>query len=198
ETGLHGQPVDVDPVLYSAEEVLQRVNTHRADWGLLPGGAFVKDFGNVRQVADLDLATLHLLVKKELLGEVSRHLTALKGEGINLNGKGSMAMLLAEDTLRFAKVLPSNTDRSEEFVAVYVGDEEMVEQLARIAQQPEETRALMIQQLPDAVFTLSPLPSTLAKQLVRVAGYRLVSLPFGQAFTVNRLSFTENSPDGVR
>src|SRR5262249_49404063 len=79
---------------------------------------------------------------------------------------------------------------------IYVGDEEMVEQLARIAQQPEETRGEMIQQLPDAFFTLSPLPSTLAQQLVMVAGYRLVSLPFVQGFTVNRLTLVDNSLAG--
>src|SRR5262245_58249407 len=62
ETGLQGQPVDVDPALYSGEEVLQRVNAHQADLGLLPGGAVLKDLDNVRQVAALDLATLHLLV----------------------------------------------------------------------------------------------------------------------------------------
>jgi hypothetical protein len=198
ETGLHGQPVDVDPALYSSEEVLRRVNAHRADWGLLPGGAVVKGLENVRQVAALDLAILHLLVKKELIADVSQHFTALKGKRINLNAKGSEAMLLAEDTLRFAKVDPSKTDGAGEFVAVYVGDEEMVEQLARIAQQPEEARAVMIQRLPDAIFTLSPLPSTLAKQLVMVAGYRLVSLPFSQAFTVNRLTRMENGPDGAQ
>src|SRR5262245_38110580 len=80
ETGLHGQPVDVDPALYSAEEVRKRVNAHQADLGLLPGGELVKDLDNVRQVAALDLATLHLLVKKELFGEVSQHFTALKGK----------------------------------------------------------------------------------------------------------------------
>src|SRR5262249_32871046 len=44
---------------------------------------------------------------------------------------------------------------------------------------------------PDAVFLLSTLPSVLARDLVTQAGYRLVALPFADAYCLDRIRPTE-------
>ena len=51
-------------------------------------------------------------------------------------------------------------------------------------------------ELPDAFFNLTPMPSILAKDLVAVAGYRLVPLPFAEAYCLDRI--TQPASDEVR
>jgi hypothetical protein len=45
-----------------------------------------------------------------------------------------------------------------------------------------------IARLPDAIMFLAPLPSSLARQLVTSFGYKLVPLPFGEAYGLDRLN----------
>ena len=54
---------------------------------------------------------------------------------------------------------------------------------------PERERAA--RDLPDGIFLLSTLPSLLARDLVTVAGYRLVPLPFADAYCLDRIRPTE-------
>ncbi len=55
--------------------------------------------------------------------------------------------------------------------------------------EAEHQRAL--RDLPDGIFLLSTLPSILARDLVTVAGYRLVPLPFADAYCLDRIRPTE-------
>ena len=50
--------------------------------------------------------------------------------------------------------------------------------------------------MPDAVMFLAPLPSLLAKRLVRSCGYQLLPLPFAEAFALDRLN--PPNADGIR
>jgi hypothetical protein len=74
--------------------------------------------------------------------------------------------------------------------------EEGVRELGRIASLEQPARAEAIARLPDAVMFLSPLPSPLARQLITGFGYRLVPLPFAEAYELDRLK--PPSAEGVR
>jgi hypothetical protein len=63
-----------------------------------------------------------------------------------------------------------------------------VRELARIASLKEPARAEAIARLPDAIMFLAPLPSPLARQLVTDFGYKLVPLPFAEAYGLDRLN----------
>jgi hypothetical protein len=87
--------------------------------------------------------------------------------------------------LRFAGGLsPIAKNHAGDFIASYHADEEVVDQLNQIERLSPQDRAEAVSALPDAFFTVSPLPSVVARKLVSIADYRLVPLPFGQAFTV--------------
>jgi hypothetical protein len=74
--------------------------------------------------------------------------------------------------------------------------EQGARELARIASLEGAARAEAIALLPDAVMFLSPLPSTLARQLVTTFGYKLVPLPFAEAYELDRLN--PPNAEGVR
>src|SRR5262249_42444909 len=69
-------------------------------------------------------------------------------------------------------------------------------EMARIDSLAEPARAEAIARLPDAVMVLAQLPSPYVRQLVKGFGYKLVPLPFAEAYGLDRLP--PPSQDGVR
>ena len=161
-----------------SEEALDQVNAGQLDLALVQGGLRVEDRPNVRQVATLNLEPLHLLVKKELHESVSKHLNALDGKTVNLGKVGSGTNSLAEEVLAFVGMRCQQSGKEGGYIATTLGQSELY---------AEKDRA----KLPDAVFVVSALPSELCKFLVIERDYRLVPLPFGEAFSLYGLAVSE-------
>ena len=69
--------------------------------------------------------------------------------------------------------------------------QELQKQLVRLHGLTGTERDQAMRRLPDGVFLLSILPSILARDLVTVAGFRLVALPFADAYCLDRIRPTE-------
>jgi TRAP-type uncharacterized transport system substrate-binding protein len=134
----------------------------------------VADRPELRQAATLHVEPLHLLVKEEIHAEVSERLSALRGKVVALGERGSGTNRLATEVMAFAGLRPGGDGSPGDFVASLVGYADL---------QAEADRA----KLPDAVFTVSTLPSPVARHLVKSHGFRLVSLPFFEAFALGAL-----------
>jgi TRAP-type uncharacterized transport system substrate-binding protein len=150
------------------DEALHDVDAGRLDAALAQGGLDLADRPNLRQVASLHVEPLHLLVKEEVHAEVSRRLSALRGKVVGLGERGSGTNRLATEVMAFAGLGPGD------FVASTA---------SYAALQSEGDRS----KLPDAVFTVSTLPSPVARHLVGTHGFRLVPLPFFEAFTLGAI-----------
>jgi TRAP-type uncharacterized transport system substrate-binding protein len=163
-----------------SEEALAQVNSHVLDLALVQGGLEESAYPNVRQVATLHVELLHLLVKKELLEAVSVHLSALEGKTVNLGAAGSGTHALASEVLSFAGLQPRIGAEKTGYIPTELTRRQMYA-------EPDRER------LPDAVFLVSSLPSNAARFLVQKRGYRLVPLPFGEAFALEPLSARETA-----
>jgi TRAP-type uncharacterized transport system substrate-binding protein len=152
-----------------SEESLDEVNSHQLDVALVQGGLHVNGRPNVRQVIALHVEPLHLLVKKELFGPVSARLRALEGKTVDVSEVGSGTHSLAEDVLTFAGLRSGGPDG-------YIPKEWDRRRLFAVKNPAE---------LPDAVFLVSSLPAPTARFLVSQHGYRLVPLPFAEAFALD-------------
>jgi TRAP-type uncharacterized transport system substrate-binding protein len=155
-----------------SEEALDEVNSRQLDLALVQGGLEVTGRPNVRQVIALHVEPLHLLVKKELFDQVSAHLRALDGKTVDLSEVGSGTRSLAMDVLAFAGLQPRGRGRPEGYVP-------MEWDRRRLFKEEDQAR------LPDAVFLVSSLPSAAVRFLVTRHGYRLVPLPFAEAFALD-------------
>jgi TRAP-type uncharacterized transport system substrate-binding protein len=151
-----------------SEEALERLASGACDLALIQGGLKPRGGGDVRQVAALHLEPLHLLVKADSEPAVTTQLQKLKGRRINLGEARSGTYCLASAALAFAGLGPGQ----------YVADTRGYAEL-----MAEDDPAA----LPDAVFTVSTLPSRVARHLVSRHGYRLVGLPFAEAFALSTL-----------
>ncbi|MDX2037665.1 MAG: TAXI family TRAP transporter solute-binding subunit [Isosphaeraceae bacterium] len=146
-------------------EALEAVDAGRLDAALAQGGLDLSSRRNLRQVATLHIEPLHLLVKEELHAEVAGRLSALKGKSIGIGEPGSGTARLSLEVLRFAGL-----DQGD-FHPDPSSYQDLLTELDR-------------SKLPDAVFMVSTLPSPVARRLVERHRYRLVELPFHEAFTL--------------
>ena len=121
---------------------------------------------------------------------VSENLANLRGKTVNVNSPASGTHDLAIDVLEFAGLRPrhralpgtaAGTSYSE-------GDYEV-----SMASYSELEAQVDRGELPDAVFTVSDLPSPIVRHLVAKRRYQLVPLPFGEAFSLD--SFEDRSRD---
>jgi TRAP-type uncharacterized transport system substrate-binding protein len=182
-----------------SKEALEQVERGSIHMALVQGGIEPMPYPHVRQVAALHVEPLHLVVKPSLYRPVFENLANLRGKTVNVNSPASGTHDLAIDVLQFAGLRPrhrdlpgtaAGTDYSE-------GDYEL-----SMASYSELEAQIDRADLPDAVFTVSDLPSPIVRQLVAKRGYQLVSLPFGEAFFLDafedRSRNLSHSPNGKK
>jgi TRAP-type uncharacterized transport system substrate-binding protein len=154
-----------------SKDALDKVDREILDLALVQGAIDPTTHPNVCQVATLHIEPLHLLVRPELYRRVQENISNLRGKSINLSTPGSGTHDLALDVLRFAGLKPKVGDEQADYQVSTASYRELADQTAAGS-------------LPDAVFTVSDLPSPLARHLTAKHGYKLVSLPFGEAFSL--------------
>src|SRR5262249_52432168 len=148
------------------------------DVALVQGGLKATGRPHVRQVLTLHLEALHLLVKKDLFDDVSRHLGALEGKTVSVGEAGSGTHSLSVQGPAFAGLHPRGADHPDGYVPLALSRQQLFA-------EKDDAR------LPDAVLLVSLLPSPTARYLVTKHGYRLVPLPFGEAFALQGMAPAE-------
>lgn len=158
ECDRYNVPITIQSVPGS-DAALQRIVQGELDVAVVRG--FVgRDEPTIHQLCIGVCEVLHLFVRAR--GEVTSPIDALRGKRVYLGPPGSETRALAEIVLGYL-ALETGVDFQE---AKF--DASSLDQDAS-------------QDLPDALFEVSPLPSRLGEKLVREHGYRLVSLPYGAA-----------------
>ena len=177
--GLRTQLVETS----STEDSLTGVDRGTIDFALVSSAYRTEGHPHVRAVTPLYVEALHLLVKAELADDVTRGLDALRGHTADLGPRGSTTAGLATAVLDFAGVTPGDATGRDGYV---VRSNELG-QLVALVEKGDRAA------LPDAVLHLATVPSKIALQLIRSAGYRLVPLPFAEAFRLGVLIADEQT-----
>lgn len=165
--------------LEEAHTEIDAIDAGRVDFALVSEAYRVGALPHVREVTPLYMEAVHLLVKSELLDDVGGSLGALRGRVIDVGAAGSTTAGLAQDILGFAGVKAGGPDGYVSLNLDTAGLEKLLAAGNRDA-------------LPDATVLLATLPSELALELVRGFDYRLVPLPFAEAFRLNAILDTHD------
>ena len=184
----HGLDVERSAQPYGSLDAIELVDLpNPIDVALVPGGVARREYANVRQVAALSPKPLQLLMRAELAEGGIEH---LKGRRVGLGPATTSLHFLARDVLAFAGLrAPEQPARR---LCARRNHPRPVTRAARSPPRPDRSRAPgALRDLPDGIFLLSTLPSILARDLVTVAGYRLVPLPFADAYCLDRIRPTE-------
>jgi hypothetical protein len=181
--------IDLSARAYPSLEGLKQVDAAGGvDIALIPGGVGgAERFPNVRQAAALGTDPLHVMVRAGLYGPASRNLTALRGKRVNCGPPDSVLRVLARDVLRFAGLRPPTAADPGDFLDESVSSQDLLARVEAIPALPPAERDRALAALPDGVVFLSPLPSLLARRLAAVADFRMVALPFTEAYALDRL-----------
>jgi TRAP-type uncharacterized transport system substrate-binding protein len=151
-------------------EMLAQVDSGELDFAIVHGGFDMDRYRNVRQLGVLSVAPVHLLIKQEYYAAALQDLQNLRGRTIDLgSGKETVMYWLSQEILSFVGLSPADY-------------RPLVISLEELLKENDRTR------LPDAVFISTMPPSALVRRLVVHFGYRLVSLPFGDAFRLTALN----------
>ena len=168
-----------------SREVLDRLEAHQLDVAFVQGGLDPAFHPHVRQVAALYVEPLHLLVKPAPAAPVAASLASLRRKTVNLGPTGSGTHDLARDVLKFAGLSAAYDGGSGDYTLTTKSYGELL----------EESDA---GKLPDAVFSVSALPSPVVRALVSRHRYQLVALPFGEAFALDALNRESPYPSPTR
>ncbi len=159
----------------SMRDALASVDSGAIEFALVSGAIHLEAPGALREVAPLYFEALHLLVKEEIAGAVTESLGALRGRRVAIGTSGSVTAGLARAVLTFAGLAsgPANANLS-------LDESDLADLVNPTVRGNREA-------MPDAIFRLETIPSRVVRTLVREARYRLVPLPFADAFRLGAL-----------
>lgn len=143
-----------------SQQCLDWLVEKKIDIALIQGGLEADE--SVRQIAILQEEPLHLLVHNSF---EYKGLTSLLGQRINFSTSGSGTRQLSKDLFSFADIDPSQ----------YVDLSYSYDELLTIADE----------ELPEAVFVVSALPSRLIERLIEIRDYQLVPLPYAASMRLS-------------
>lgn len=156
---------------------LNAVDSGAIDLAMVSGVFRSANYEHVREVTPLYVEALHLLVKREIADDVGRSLTALHGRSVSLGADGSETYELARNVLGLAGIIADSPEIAPKIRVKSLRPANIDQSLA-LGQRNE---------LPDAVFHLATVPSKVALRLIRHAEYRLVPIPFSEAFRLSSI-----------
>lgn len=156
-----------------SEESLEWLEANRIDLALIQGGLVPTKQSRVRQLCPLVTEPMHVLVKAALGDEIRKsNLLSLRGKKVNLGTASSGTRLLAEAVLDFLELQVLEDEPTQESKDFVLADH----------MSHDELEHASLENLPDAIFLVSTMPSPLAYRLIENRGYQLVGIPFGTAF----------------
>lgn len=158
------------------DDALDRVDRGSIDFVLVSGAFRLGHRPNLREITPLYIEALHLLVKPEIATRPDWSLRDLEGRTVDLGPIDTETAGLATAVMDFADLAPGDSTKPGTFVARNYE----ISDLEAMIQRNDPSA------LPDAVFHLATVPSTIATKLVH-EGYRLVPLPFADAFRLEAL-----------
>jgi TRAP-type uncharacterized transport system substrate-binding protein len=166
----------------STADTLRQVDdeTTEMEMGVISGAIEDTVPRTVLEIAPLYMEPLHLLVKADLYDRVSNDYGQLKGRSISMDATHSATSLLATELLRFTGLIDRDTG-APHYTPVTLTQ-------VQLLSETDGSR------LPDAVFQLAGMPSPTIKHLISNFNYRLVPLPFGESFNLDRFRDTEAGP----
>jgi TRAP-type uncharacterized transport system substrate-binding protein len=185
DAGRHGLEVELSQEPYGSLDAIEEVDRpNPIDLALVPGGVARRDYASVRQATALSSEPLQLLTRADLASE---GVAGLKGRRVCLGPTTTSLHFLARDVLAFAGLRAPAKNKPGDYFAEDTTPQQLRQQLEHLRGLKGDERDQAVRELPDAVFLLSTLPSILARDLVTLAGYRLVAFPFADAYCLDRI-----------
>jgi TRAP-type uncharacterized transport system substrate-binding protein len=154
------------------DDTVNLIDRHELDLGLVVGAIEDRGAREIVEIMPLYLEPLQLLVKDELYEAVSKDFGQLRGKTIDLDSEESATRLVSDELLKFIGLNDPVTGKPD-YTPVFI-PQMRLHDLTGSAE------------MPDAVFQLAGVPSPTIRSMIVDHDYRLVPLPFGNSFNLDR------------
>lgn len=158
-------------VTEGAAQTIRMIEQGQTDLGLITGAIEERADRGLLEIMPLYMEPLQLLVKAPLYDAVSKDFGQLRGRSIAFDGRKSATSLIASELLRFIGLIDGAGTRH--FLPVFL-------------EQPDLVAITDLAALPDAIFQIGGLPSETVRHFIVNHNYKLVPLPFGSSFNLEK------------
>jgi TRAP-type uncharacterized transport system substrate-binding protein len=169
------------------EDSIRQVSGGKLDLAAVSSGLEIAECKNVRVLAGLDIAPLHILVRRDLAAQGLSLLEMIKGRRVNLGQPGTNDYLLAHDVVRYLRLRPIDASGAGDFSESTLTKEELSALAQHIRQQTGAASQAPLRELPDVVMTVASLPGLLVQSLLDTGEYLLVPFPHVESFLISNL-----------
>ena len=102
------------------EDSIRQVANGKQDLAMVSSGLEIAECKDVCVLAGLDIAPLHILVRRELAEQGLSLVQMIKGRRVNLGQSGTNDYMLANDVMRFLRLSPTDASGIGDYTAIIV------------------------------------------------------------------------------
>ena len=164
------------------EDSIRQLSEGKLDLAAVSSGLEISECKNVRVLAGLDTAPLHILVRRELAEQGLSLIESIKGRRINLGQPGTNDYMLAHDVVHFLRLSPLDASGQGDYTELALSKEELSQLAQDVQSQNGQDRQARLGNLPDVVMTVASLPGLLVQRLLDTGEYCLVPFPNVEPF----------------
>lgn len=164
---------------------------------MVSSGLEIPECKDLRVLAGLDIAPLHVLVRREFAERGLSLIEIIKGRRVNLGQPGTNDYILANDVLRFLRLSPTDKSGHGDYSQSLLSKDELTQLALSVQQQSDSDRQVSQQALPDVVMAVVSLPSNLMQCLIDTGEYCLVPFPNVEPYLISELHHVGGPEGGV-
>ena len=179
------------------EDSMRQVSEGKLDAAMVSSGLQIYGCENVQLLAGLDVAPLHIVIRRELAEAGLSLAEAAKGRRVNLGPEGTNDHQLAKDMLGFLRLRASDDGVAGDYHDLSLSKDELSNLADAVQTASGAERAARLRELPDVVMTISSLPSQIVQRLLDTHEYSLVPFPYAQPFLTMTLDSSRPQGEGV-
>lgn len=179
------------------EDSIRQVASGQLDLALVSAGLEIPECKDLRVLAGLDIAPLHILVRRGLAKQDLSLIETLKGRRINLGQPGTNDYMLASDVVRYLRLSPIDSSGHGDYTPSLLTVPELSQLAKDIQAESGAAREATLQKLPDVVMTIASLPGILVQDLLDTDEYVLMPFPNVEPFLISNVQHVRGPEQSV-
>ena len=160
------------------DDSIARLASGELDAAIVSLGIHPRSSDNIRVMAGLDVAPLHILARRSITESSDSFTEILKDRRINLGEAGTNDHALGAEVLRFLRLTGQYTEMS-------LSKDELSRRAEEVIAANDSKRTALVEALPDVVLLVTSMPSTVVQRLLDTTEYDLVPFPYTQNFLLS-------------
>ncbi|MGD9634529.1 MAG: hypothetical protein AB7G28_20255 [Pirellulales bacterium] len=177
------------------EDSIHQLADGTADLAIVSTGLETAECKEGRILAGLDVAPLHILVRRQYVDSTASLAQMVRGRTVNVGEPGTNDYLVATDILHLLRLRPGDDDGRGDYTQTMLTKDELARRAKQACALDGEEREARLRELPDVVMTVGTLPGLSVQDLLDTGEYELVPFSNLESYLLSDLQ-CDVGPDG--